>query len=146
MEERRRWFGSNRSGERQRHGRTRVIGQDILAVDTETVVDRNLVPAPSDGGEEARPFPPPPAHRVVAISYARLHRDEDGRLHFRDVRSGGHAESGEAELVDGFWRFFSQARPTLVTWNGRGFDMPVLLWRAMHHGIAVPAWFEGSSR
>lgn len=123
-----------------------MIGQDILAVDIETVIDRNLVPEPSGDDQGPKGFPPPPAHRVVAISYARLHRGEDGRLHFRDVRSGGEPGSSELELIEGFWRFFSQTTPTLLTWNGRGFDVPVLLWRGMRHGIAVPTWFEGSSR
>lgn len=33
-----------------------------------------------------------------------------------------------------------------MTWNGRGFDIPVLLQRSMVHGLAAPAWFAGRSR
>jgi predicted PolB exonuclease-like 3'-5' exonuclease len=29
-----------------------------------------------------------------------------------------------------------------VTWNGRGFDIPVLLWRSLRWRIAAPAWFR----
>lgn len=32
--------------------------------------------------------------------------------------------------------------PQLVSFNGRGFDVPVLKYRAMAHGLACPRWFR----
>lgn len=90
------------------------------------MVERNLWPDEEGQGADAKqPFPPPP-HRVVPIGHAQPDRDEAGRPHFGDVRSGGEPGSGEAEPIDGFWRFFRHARPTLVTWNGCRLDLPVL--------------------
>jgi predicted PolB exonuclease-like 3'-5' exonuclease len=34
----------------------------------------------------------------------------------------------------------------VVTWNGRGFDLPVLRLRAMMHGLSAEAWFTGASK
>lgn len=38
------------------------------------------------------------------------------------------------------WQHYGQ--PTLVTFNGRGFDLPVLEMCAFRYGIPVPAWFK----
>jgi len=46
----------------------------------------------------------------------------------------------------GFWRHFASGRFRLVTWNGRGFDMPTLLHRTMLHGISAEAWFRRGTR
>ena len=32
--------------------------------------------------------------------------------------------------------------PTLVSWNGGGFDLPVLHYRALKHGISAPRYWE----
>ncbi|MCG8510427.1 MAG: 3'-5' exonuclease, partial [Rhodospirillales bacterium] len=45
--------------------------------------------------------------------------------------------SSEQELVAGFFQFFEHHKPRLVSFNGRGFDLPVLKYRAMKHGIAA---------
>ncbi len=33
-----------------------------------------------------------------------------------------------------------------MTWNGRGFDLPVLRLRAMVHGLSAEGWFRGDSK
>ncbi|MGW8257320.1 MAG: hypothetical protein ACWGMZ_07550, partial [Thermoguttaceae bacterium] len=33
-------------------------------------------------------------------------------------------------------------RPTLVSFNGRGFDLPLLELAAFRFGISVPGWFQ----
>lgn len=45
-------------------------------------------------------------------------------------------------IADLFWRGWEKhGRPSLVTFNGRGFDLPVLEHCAFRYGIPVPAWF-----
>ena len=45
-------------------------------------------------------------------------------------------------MTDLFWRgWMAYNQPTLVTFNGRGFDIPLLELAAYRYGIAVPAWF-----
>jgi predicted PolB exonuclease-like 3'-5' exonuclease len=51
------------------------------------------------------------------------------------------------QIVRGFWHGWQHyGRPTLVTFNGRGYDLPVLELGAFRWGISVPAWFNVSSR
>jgi hypothetical protein len=75
-------------------------------------------------------------HRVVAISVALRTRDQ-----FR-VWSLGEADSPEAELVGRFFDGLDRLSPDLVSWNGKGFDLPVLHYRAMLHGIQAPRYWE----
>ena len=75
-------------------------------------------------------------HRVVAIS-AVLRQGETLR-----VWSLGEPASDEAELVRRFYDGIERYTPTLVSWNGGGFDLPVLHYRALLHGVAAPRYWE----
>jgi predicted PolB exonuclease-like 3'-5' exonuclease len=81
-------------------------------------------------------FLPLHQHRVVAISVALRTRDT-----FR-VWSLGDADSGEAEIVSRFFDGIERYSPDLVSWNGSGFDLPVLHYRALKHGIQAPRYWE----
>jgi predicted PolB exonuclease-like 3'-5' exonuclease len=112
----------------------------LLCLDIETVPDRDLVPA--DWGHK---FPKPMWHRVVAISVveAVIERDDAGRERYRVecCRSGGEADWDERRLLQAWWRHFSDCSARVVTWNGKGFDLPVLRLRAMIYGIPAEPWF-----
>ena len=75
-------------------------------------------------------------HRVVAISVTM--RSREG---FR-VWSIGEPDAPEAELVRRFFEGIEKFSPTLVSWNGSGFDLPVLHYRAMRHSIQAPRYWE----
>ena len=75
-------------------------------------------------------------HRVVAISVV-LHTKEK-----LSVWSLGDAHAGEAELIQRFFEGLERYTPLLVSWNGRGFDLPVLHYRALLHGISAPRYWE----
>ena len=46
-------------------------------------------------------------------------------------------------ITENFWRGWEKyRRPTLVSFNGRGFDIPLLELAAYRYGISVPAWFN----
>ena len=75
-------------------------------------------------------------HRVVAISVVMATHDNVS------VWSLGAPESGEAELVQRFFDGIEKYTPTLVSWNGRGFDLPVLHYRSLLHGIQAPRYWE----
>lgn len=74
--------------------------------------------------------------RVVAIS--ALLRTGD-RL---KVWSLGEADSTEAEILTRFFDGIDRYTPTLVSWNGGGFDLPVLHYRALLNGVAAPRYWE----
>jgi predicted PolB exonuclease-like 3'-5' exonuclease len=75
-------------------------------------------------------------HRVAAISC--VFRDDDG---FR-VRSLGSLTDTEPKLVQDFFRIIDRYTPQLVSWNGGGFDLPVLNYRALIHGITASRYWE----
>lgn len=77
-----------------------------------------------------------PLHRVVAISVALRDRDR-----FR-LWSLGDLESPERDLVHRFFDGIERYTPTLVSWNGLGFDLPVLHYRSLLHGVAAPRYWE----
>lgn len=81
-------------------------------------------------------FLPLHLHRVVAISCALRERDS-----FR-IWSLGAAGDGEAELVKRFFDGIDKYTPQLVSWNGGGFDLPVLNYRALVHGVEASRFWE----
>ncbi len=51
------------------------------------------------------------------------------------------------EICNKFWRGWAAYKmPTLVSFNGRGFDVPLLELAAFRYGIAVPAWFAVNAK
>ena len=81
-------------------------------------------------------FLPLHQHRVVAISVALRSGDN-----FR-VWTLGDEDSNEAEIVGRFFDGIARYTPDLVSWNGGGFDLPVLHYRALKHGIQAPRYWE----
>jgi predicted PolB exonuclease-like 3'-5' exonuclease len=75
-------------------------------------------------------------HRVVAISCAL--RDRDAVR----VWSLGTARDDERELVKRFFDGIDKYTPQLVSWNGSGFDLPVLHYRALVHGVVAARYWE----
>ena len=75
-------------------------------------------------------------HRIVAISVVMRRADQ-----FK-VWSLGDEKSDEAELIRRFFEGIEKYAPTLVTWNGSGFDLPVLHYRSLLHGIPAPRYWD----
>ncbi len=86
----------------------------------------------STGGD----FLPYEQQRVVAISCAL--RSRDG---FK-VWSLGDVDSTEAQLVERFFDGIERFSPDLISWNGSGFDLPVLTLRALAAGVQAPRYWE----
>jgi predicted PolB exonuclease-like 3'-5' exonuclease len=74
--------------------------------------------------------------RIVAISVALRTRDS-----FR-VWSLGESDAPEPELIQRFFDGIDKFTPNMVSWNGGGFDLPVLHYRALRHGIVAPRYWE----
>ncbi len=58
------------------------------------------------------------------------------------VWSLGSSQAPERELVQRFFDGIDKYTPALVSWNGSGFDLPVLHYRALLHGIRMPRYWE----
>jgi hypothetical protein len=73
-----------------------------------------------------------------------LQADENYRI--RSLGCLGADRFSELEMVAKFWQVFENVQ-TLVTFNGRGFDLPVLETRALKYGLPLPRYFgTGQSR
>lgn len=81
-------------------------------------------------------FLPLHLHRVVAIACA--FRDDAG---FR-VRSVGQPGDDEARLIQGFFATIERYTPQLVSWNGGGFDLPVLHYRALINRVRAARYWD----
>ncbi len=62
------------------------------------------------------------------------------------VWSLGEPDAPEAELIQRFFDGIEKYTPDLVSWNGGGFDLPVLHYRALRHGIVGAALLGGGRR
>ncbi len=50
-------------------------------------------------------------------------------------------------ITENFWRGWERyKRPTLVSFNGRGFDVPLLELAAFRYGLSIPGWFNIEGR
>ncbi|MDH3305050.1 MAG: 3'-5' exonuclease [Gammaproteobacteria bacterium] len=81
-------------------------------------------------------FLPLHQHRIVAISVTFRTADS-----FK-VWSLGDETSDEAELVQRFFDGIERYTPDLVSWNGGGFDLPVLHYRALKNKVRAPRYWE----
>ena len=75
-------------------------------------------------------------HRVVAISVVL--RSAQGVK----VWSLGDEDSTEKELIERFYDGIDRFTPQIVSWNGGGFDLPVLNYRALKHGVVARRFWE----
>ena len=75
-------------------------------------------------------------HQVVAISVVLRSRD---RL---AVWSLGDEVVDEKEIIERFFTGIDKYVPTIVSWNGKGFDLPVLHYRSLLHRIQAPRYWE----
>lgn len=81
-------------------------------------------------------FLPHHLHRVAAISCVLRDRE-----HFR-VWSLGEAGDTEKVLIQRFFDGIEKYTPQIVSWNGGGFDLPVLHYRGMVNGVRAARYWD----
>jgi predicted PolB exonuclease-like 3'-5' exonuclease len=81
-------------------------------------------------------FLPPQLQRVAVISCVL--REAEGIKVF----SIGAPDTPEKEALQRFFDGIEKLVPQLVSWNGGGFDLPVLNYRALLHGVAAPKFWD----
>ena len=81
-------------------------------------------------------FLPHYLQRVVVISCV-LRTGKDLK-----VWSLAEPEQGEGEIIQRFFDGIEKFTPQLVSWNGGGFDLPVLHYRGLIHGVAAPRYWD----
>ena len=127
----------------------------ILAFDIETIPDiagvRVLYDLPAEisdhdvaefafqrqRAKSGSDFLPHHLQRVLAISCVL--RYDDSRF---KVWTVGSPEDSEASVIGAFFEGVGKFTPQLVSWNGGGFDLPVLHYRSLKHGISAPRYWD----
>jgi len=130
------------------------VASPVLVFDIETVPDvagirklHRLGPELADGDVAKMAFQlrrqsggtdflPHHLHRVIVISCA-LHDGES----FKVWSLGGGGEP-EDEIIQRFFDGIEKYTPQLVSWNGAGFDLPVLHYRGLIHGVRAPRYWD----
>ena len=127
----------------------------ILAFDIETIPDahaiRTLHDFPNDisdadvvefalqkrRAQNGSDFLPLHLHRVVAISCCL--RWSDDKVHVSTI---GKIEADEATVLRKFYELLERYTPQLVSLNGGGFDLPVLHYRSLIHGVSAARYWD----
>ena len=93
--------------------------------------------------ENGKDFIPYTFQLPVSLVIAKLGKD----LSLQDLVALDEQESRPHEIVKKFWEGWRRyQRPRLVSFNGRGFDMPLLELCAFRYGIQIPDWFAEDAR
>jgi len=129
-------------------------------VDIETRVDKNLVRViyfpHGDVAEEAaysqvrerlrqeqgNDFFPLSFHVPISIAVGQVN---DERV-LTAVETVGETDYSEESIVRTFWQRLERFSGTLVTFNGRNFDLPVLELHALKYGCQAHRYFSGKAR
>jgi len=130
----------------------------VLAFDIETIPDvaglrllRGADPALSDADVYAAEiadraarnksdFMPLHLQRVLVVSCVfRAGKTLQVRS-FVDLERDGKSE--EAAVIQEFFSKVDERRPQLVSWNGGGFDLPVLQQRGLRHGVVAGRYWD----
>jgi hypothetical protein len=130
-----------------------------LVFDVETVADAPLAAKLHYGGQTVEPaeavrrwraelmekydndFIPYTFQLPISIVVAKVGAD----FRLADVVVLDEPQCRPHVMTEHFWRGWEKYhRPTLVSFNGRGFDLPLLELAAFRFGLAIPGWFQAT--
>jgi 3'-5' exonuclease len=113
---------------------SRGVARSYLVLDIETILDPEL---PISEAVESERLPAPPHHQIVVIGALMFDAD------YSVLRSGILGEGkDEAGILRDYARFLESHKPDLVTYNGRGFDLPVIASRCLRHGVPLRHYYR----
>lgn len=115
----------------------RALGTGTDAPDDAAVAQQAFAERREKTGSD---FLPLYLHRVAAISVL-LRDGEDLALY-----SLGGPDDDERTLVQAFYRLIDEHTPQLLSWNGGGFDLQVLHYRALVNGVYAGRYWEQGER
>ena len=113
----------------------------LLVLDIETI--------PDDRFHHGDEFPKLLHHQIIAIACLSASYVVDGDASYFEIDGGsccGEVASSEKEIIAEIFDFIEETQPRLITFNGRGFDLPVLRYRALQYGISAPWYSNGATR
>jgi len=118
-------------------GLRRLDGLPASLSDTE-VAEKAIADRLAKTGSE---FLPLYLQKIIAISCVIRRTTKEGLPQIK-VGSLGTPQDDEKVLVQAFFDLIEKYTPQLVSWNGSGFDLPVLHYRALANHIQAPRYWE----
>ncbi|NPA55682.1 MAG: 3'-5' exonuclease [Epsilonproteobacteria bacterium] len=85
-------------------------------------------------------FLPVPFHEIVTIS--AVIADDYGKF----TRVGTLGGVNERDIIHEFFMFIEKTKPKLISFNGRNFDLPLLMIRALKYNLSLPTYFDNSNK
>jgi predicted PolB exonuclease-like 3'-5' exonuclease len=131
---------------------TRGLSEHILVWDLETIPDidgfarvNGLSEKPDTEirGQMGDDFPKLVYHRIVCIGALLASSTSEGYV-VRAVDTSHAGELTEPQMIQTFLNVVDRLSPRMVTFNGQSFDLPVLRYRAMIHGLSAPGLYSRS--
>ncbi len=125
-----------------------------LVFDIETIPDaqglRTLLDLPADTSDEdvvnvalhqrrqekGTDFLPLHLHKICAISCALRQGDSFS------IWTLGDEAASEGDVIQRFFDGIEKYTPQIISWNGSGFDLPVLHYRGLMHGIHAGRYWD----
>lgn len=114
------------------HGLRQLNDWPDTMTDTQ-VIEKAVAERQASHGSD---FLPLHLHKVVVVGC--VFRDAQG---FR-VKTLGQPSDPETSIIAGFFKTIERYTPRLVSWNGSGFDLPVLHYRSLIHGVPAPRYWD----
>ena len=112
----------------------RRLGEPEPELSDEAVYERWLAQRRANGQSD---FMPLYLQRVLVISCVFRHA-EGLRVHSFVDRDG----RSEGKVIQSFFQAIEKHVPQLVSWNGGGFDLPVLHYRGLRHGVVADKYWD----
>jgi len=120
------------------------VGRRILGIEgTDAEVVREMVRRRREDTNGSSDYPQLPWHRVVCACATIV----DPVRKTAEIRALGGDAFDERSHVSGFFGLVGEApeSPRIVSWNGNGFDLPVLRYRAMKLGVVAPGFYRADA-
>ncbi|MBI3301983.1 MAG: 3'-5' exonuclease [Deltaproteobacteria bacterium] len=92
--------------------------------------------------EQGNDFFPLSFHVPISIAVGQVNEERV----LTAVETINESDYSEEAIVRTFWQRLERFHGTLVTFNGRNFDLPVLELQALKYGCQAPRYFSGKSR
>jgi hypothetical protein len=118
-----------------------------LVLDIETIPDLTIW-NPSDAKKKEdgkEPFAPVWAQRPIVIGCVWLDNSYVVKR-ANCIDSKSNTIEAEREILVAWNQFMGREKPTIVSWYGRGFDLPTLTMRSLRWGIPMPWYFSQNYR
>jgi predicted PolB exonuclease-like 3'-5' exonuclease len=118
-----------------------TLGTNLMFVSAETV---------DQSGDDSKDFNfKLPFQKIVAIGVLKANSDIiDGveTISIRECSCSGPSSLTEEQLLDGFWTHLEKSKAKIVTFNGRGFIVPVFRYRSMKYKLSASYFSNAGDR